>query len=226
MTGVIKAAAAAAATRTFVGAIAASPPRAAELRDVRSPVELALDEAREEIDKLQATLLSAEQNACAREAAARRAGRQEGLKEAVNTSTRQLELLGEGLTAAQASWSEALAALDLLAVALARDALGKIFGSSEDLAALTTAAIARRMATLRAESTIGLAVSAVDFPDPSALDALRTAIGGTPLRIDSDPLLAAGEARIALQLGRIDVGPVPQWRALDTFLRQLTAGPL
>lgn len=224
MSGIIKAGTSDRAVQAFVGTRIADHSRPIEVRHQRSAVELALSEAHDEIGRLQAALLAAERDAVAREAAARRAGRQQGAQEAADASAMRLELLGEAMATAQAVWSEALARLDTLAATVAREALAGIFMPSGDLAELTARAITRKMAKLQTDAVVAVSVSAADFPDAAAIGSLRARIGGACRTIDGDPALDRGQARISLQLGHVDLGPVPQWRALDRFLRQLSDG--
>ena len=124
---------------------------------------------------------------------------------------------GRGLADARAAWDKRLEELELLAVTLARAALGKMFGESSDLGELVTRTVAHHVAGLAADSVVGVRVSAADFPG-DALDTLSARIDVARTRLAIDPDLDAGECRIDLKLGAIDVEPARQWAILDGAL--------
>ncbi|MFA6114582.1 MAG: hypothetical protein WC729_11335 [Sphingomonas sp.] len=225
MTGLIKAASAGAVVRSLA---AGSPRRAGgegPVASARSQTELALDEAHEEISRLQTTLIEARALAERTQKEAREAGRKDGRREAEDDMARRLALIGKGIERAEAAWHERLGALDALAAMLARSALARIVGDSADLADLVTRAIALRVRGLRNESVVGIRVSPGDFPDADALDALRAGAGIRSVDVVADPVFDPGECRLDLQLGHIDLGIRPQWRELDRFFEALAADP-
>ena len=120
--------------------------------------------------------------------------------------------------AAVAHWQDRLADLDGLAPSLARAALGKLFEAGPDQIGFVTAVLARQMRLLRRESLVAIRVSARDFKDEAALASLAADAGTGSVRVVADADLAAGECRIDLQLGHIDVGAATQWAQLAAFL--------
>jgi type III secretion protein L len=225
MTGLIKAASAGALVRSLG---AGSPRRAAgegPVEPSRSRTELALDEAHDEISRLQTALIEARALAESAPKEAREAGRKEGHREVEDDMARRLALIGKGIERAEVAWHERLGALDALAAMLARSGLAKVVGDGADLADLVTRAIALRVRAMRHESIVGIRVSAADFPDADALDALRAGAGSRSIEVIADAALDAGECRFDLQLGHIDLGIRPQWRELDRFFEALAADP-
>jgi flagellar biosynthesis/type III secretory pathway protein FliH len=150
--------------------------------------------------------------------AARAEGERNGRAAADDGVAKQLAALAKGVDAALAQWQARLGDLDGLAPSLAQAALGKLFDAGEELSQFIAATIARQMRLLRRESLIAIRVSARDFKDEAALAALGAEAGTGSVRIVADAGLGAGECRIDLQLGHIDVGPGTQWAQLAAFL--------
>jgi flagellar biosynthesis/type III secretory pathway protein FliH len=150
--------------------------------------------------------------------AARAEGERQGRAAADDAAAKQLGLLGKGVDAAVDQWQARLSDLDGLAPSLARTALGKLFDGGEDHIQFVTAVIARQMRLLRRESLVAIRVSARDFRGEQALAALVAEADTGSVRVVADADLAAGECRIDLQLGHIDVGPGTQWAQLAAFL--------
>lgn len=221
MSRLIKAAAADEVVRTFVAAsphhhdytIAAAP--------ARSQTELALEEARDEITKLQNALIAARALAEQGRKEALETGRAEGRRAAEDDMARRRGLIEKGIGRAETAWHEKIGGLDTLAAMLARSALASVFGNSTDLTDLVTRAIALRVRGIRRESIVGIRVSPEDFPDTDALDALRTEAGTRSIDIVADAAFSRGECRFDLKLGHIDLGIQSQWRELERFLETL-----
>lgn len=219
MRGVIKAGSGDIAVTAF--SAAAVPAAAGAVPPGRSAVELALDDAHEEIAALQAALLAAHEAGADAERAAHEAGRGAGRAEAVADGARLADRVGAALDAARAAWDERLAELDTLAVMIARAALGRMFEAPADMADLVARAITQRIAALRADTIVAIHVSAADFAGEEACTALAWQAGVAAATIAADPALKAGECRIDLQLGHVDCGIAVQWRELDAFLAGL-----
>lgn len=223
MTGVVKAASADAVVRSF--AIASPRPvhEAVPAVPVRSEAELALDAANDEITRLQRALVEMRELGDRARKEALETGRKEGLRTAQDDIERSIASIVKGVDQAQRAWDERLAELDVLAVMLARAAVAKIFGDGADLADLVTRAIGSRLRALRSERVIGVKVSAADFPDADALDALRAGIGDRAFDVIVDTAFVAGQCRLDLTLGHVDLGIGSQWRELDRFFGTLAA---
>lgn len=216
MSGLIKADGAMRDVRSF----APSPPHGAEhTAPRRSPLEHALENAREEIARLE-TQLAEERIAAERDAvAAYEAGKAAGRSAADDGMRQKQDAIETALRAAQAGWAERLDGLDALAVHLARAVLARLFAQSDDFADFVTRAVALKLATLRAGSVVTLTVSAQDFPDETARAVLAAGSGAA---IVADPALATGACRLDLTLGHIDLGIGALAGEVDAALAALT----
>ncbi len=172
-----------------------------------------LAELEAEIARLEAALASHKREA----ARAIDAARAEGRDAAVAADASRTALVERSLAEARATWDKRLEELEFLAVALARAALAKMFGESPDLGELVTRTVAHHVASLAADSVVGVRVSAADFPE-EALDILGARIDVARTRLAIDPDLDAGGCRIDLKLAAIDVEPARQWAILDGAL--------
>jgi flagellar biosynthesis/type III secretory pathway protein FliH len=222
MTGIIKAVSAGSVVRQL-GSFAAPRGGAPQELPAPSAVDLALDDAREEISRLQALLIDERKLASAAEQTAREAGRLEGRRDVETAVERQVAVVENGVALARRAWDDRLAGLDALAVMLARAALAKVFVEAVDRADLMTSAIARRVAVMRDQTVVAIRVSKSDFPDDEAVTALRSRAETGATEIHPDALLKAGECRLDLQLGQVDLSLGAQWDALDRFLGAMIA---
>lgn len=147
------------------------------------------------------------------ENAARAEGRLAGLAEAEDRSDERLAEVRQALVDAAQHFQGQLALLDGLAPQLARAALDKLFARSGDWAAMVEAMIARQLQTLRRSAEVMLYVSGEDFDAAQA-----AALGGGQCRVEIDPDLHSGAARIVSRLDRIDLDVREQWRDLTALL--------
>ncbi|PSJ42205.1 FliH/SctL family protein [Allosphingosinicella deserti] len=212
---VIKADAAMLAAQPF--AAAPPPPR-------HDPRDDELASLRKEVAALQEALKAAAQAQQSAVAKAREEARIEGLRAAEkDDKARSATLRATGDKALQL-WREKLAELDGLAAALAREALEKLLGPAAMEAELVQRALTRHLAMLGREAVLAIHVSADDFDEDEARR-LEEAGANAPIRRDS--ALSAGECRIDLKLGHVDIGPRTQWSLLRAELDALvgdTAG--
>lgn len=213
MSGLIKGGAAH-SVRAFLDPVVQSP---APLRDPR------IDALERENEELRAALAAQRVESEKAVKAARAEGERLGKAAADDSSEKQLDLVGKGVTAAVAHWQARLDDLDGLAPALARAALGKLFDADEDQVRFVAQVIERQMRLLRRESLVAIRVSAGDFKDEQALAALGAEAGAGSVRIVADADLASGQCRIDLQLGHIDIGAGTQWAEVAAFLDGLAA---
>ena len=158
----------------------------------------------------------------ARQAEAR--GHEKGLREAEEQARREddrrLEAIRAGLDGALDQWRDRLAALEKLAPLIAHSALAKLFDEHSDYAELVTRAVALQLERLRRETIVGIQLSADDFPDEDSLAALRARAGTGEVALVRDPSLGAGECRMDLRLGHVDLGVQAQWAQLSSLLRE------
>lgn len=178
--------------------IAASDPRDTEIAELNL-----------QIARLTEKLAGAERAA----SEMREQGRAAGLAEADDRAEERLAELRDALAEAAKRFDVQLALLDDLAPQLARAALEKLFAPAENWAGMAQAMIARQLQLLGGAAKISLRVSAEDF----GTDQIE-AIGGTQCRIEIDPALRSGSARITCRLDQIDLDVRQQWTELTALL--------
>ena len=201
-----------------------------EPKQVASPAEPAEDPR---------LLLLAEENAELRSALAdlqiaaeraKAAAREEGKKEAeaaIRTDeAKRLGAVQAALAGAQNVLDERLEALEGLAALLSRSAIAMLFDQASGYSELVCAMLARQMERVRRDAVLGIRVSREDFADEAALAAAAQGAGTGSISIGADPDLRAGECRIDLQLGHIDIGPAAQWPQLSRLLDELAVEDL
>jgi flagellar biosynthesis/type III secretory pathway protein FliH len=171
-----------------------------------------------EVDGLRSALAAQRAESEQAVKAARAEGERQGRAAAGDSADRQLASLGKGLDSAVARWEARLADLDGLAPALARSALAKLFDGGEDHKRFVAGLIARQLRLLRRDGVIAIRVSARDFADGPALEALGAEVGAGSVRLVADADLEPGDCRIDLQLGHLDVGAGTQWARVADFL--------
>ncbi|HEY0148104.1 MAG TPA: hypothetical protein VGB70_03795 [Allosphingosinicella sp.] len=154
---------------------------------------------------------------------AKAAGRREAGEAIRQDGEKQLSALRAAIATALKDWDARLAELDGLAALLSKTALAKVFDDDERRAALVGETIARQLRHLRRETVLAVRVSARDFPDAAALQAVAAESGGA-LNVLADPDLRGGHCRLDLQLGRVDIGPATQWRELAALLDGFMSG--
>lgn len=218
MTGLIKAASSAVVVRSF-GLMTSPVGAVPELTEA----ELALQDMRQEIARLNAALSELRAQALEAEKRAREEGRLKGLEQAEERAERSFQAICQALDTARTVWNDRLAGLDALAAMLAQSALAKLFGDCPDLADLVARTVRTRVQSLARESLVAIRISETDFADEAAGHALRTigAVGATDIILD--PELESGQCRLDLRLGSIDLDIGSQWRELNRFLDELAA---
>jgi flagellar assembly protein FliH len=166
--------------------------------------------------------LAALQSALERKLAdSRDAGRSEGQAAAERDFAARSASLAEAARHAAAAIDGRLAELEGLAALIAEAALAQLFGVTTQGSDLVTTAICRQVAALRRETVLGIHVSAVDFPDSTALDAASQACGDHELTVSSD--LSSGSCVIKLTLGELDLSLPTQWEKLSRLLHELAS---
>jgi type III secretion protein L len=149
------------------------------------------------------------------------AGREAGLAERDARRDEALKRIEGGIDRAVAAFEAQLAALDDLAVLVAREALGKMLGDPDKHMTLLAQAIRHQLRRVDTESIIGVFVSQADYPDADALAALASAIGRA-VDLRAVETLAAGACHIKLTLGALEIGLNDQWRRLEAALLGLS----
>ncbi len=216
MSGVIKGEAARSVRSFNLRAIGGGAIASMDVAAPRSPVELALDEARKQIALLEAQLVAIDKQRRDERDEAYAAGLKEGAESADDGTERRVAHVREMRDAALDIWRGRVGELDVLAAMLARGALAKVFSPHADMADLVVRAISAKVGQLRAESIVTVRVSSADFAEPSAVVA---AAGGGEIILDSR--LKSGECRIDLRLGEVDLTIDGLARELNDFFQSL-----
>ncbi|HZZ34906.1 MAG TPA: hypothetical protein VFE03_04215 [Caulobacteraceae bacterium] len=151
-------------------------------------------------------------------------GRLAGRKEAQDQAAQNLARLEKGLEKALQAFSYDRAAMERLAAALAREGLSRVFGDAAHYTDMVTSIIRHQAEQLDAAAVVCVQVSRHDFQDASGLEPLVASLAPSALQITIEDHLAAGECRIKLRLGELDVGVGQQWHALDDLLTELSQG--
>jgi type III secretion protein L len=157
------------------------------------------------------------------ETAARKAyedGRKDALREALDRETDRIDVLADGVAEATASFAHKLEAIDGLAALLARRALARMFGETNDYAPMVEAMLAQQLDMLRAGSAIAVHVSPHDFGSEDGLRRLSLNVAGIP-DLAVDETLPAGGCRIDLKLGHVDLSVAERWGQLAAVLDEL-----
>lgn len=200
---------------------------ASALVDMAAPDEPIVDERAEleaVIAELRDRLAAAEDSADAREDAAFERGRREGEDLATGETEKRLELLRKGVEAVHLAHAERMAEYELLALQLAQTALQRLFGDHDLRPALVERTIGRTLATTKRELVLGIKVSPRDFRSEDELQTLAGQFAG--LEVAHDETLGAGDCRVDLRLGTIDLGLPGQWARLSALFEQLAGAEL
>lgn len=155
---------------------------------------------------------------------AREAGKREAAESIRRSDEKQIAALKGGVSSALQSWEARLAKLDGLAALLCKTALAKMFNDDASRSDLVLGSIARQMRHLRRETVLAVRVSKRDFPDAAAIQAIAAETGSGSVTVIADPDLPAGDCRMDLQLGHVDIGPRTQWSQLSGLLDTLIQG--
>lgn len=147
-------------------------------------------------------------------AEARAAGRDEGAA----AKDEALEVLAGAAERALDELRQDLSGLEVLAVALSRAALAKVFGEADDLGDRVARLVRRQLAEVERSAVLRIEVSAADFRDAAALEALGSRAGLSGIETCALDTLAAGDCRIRLRLGELEIGLAQQWGRLQALL--------
>lgn len=198
-----------------IGSTTVKDPRGQPPREDNKLEQLTRDNLtlREQLRELAASLEQAVK-------AAREEGRRQAQTEAVRDDQARIAALEAGVGSALAAWEQRLDGIETLAALLSRTALAKLFDQPDGQSEFVLECLARQLRHMRQQTILAICVSAIDFPDESALAQVGTRLApGVPVSVSDE--LAAGECRIDLQVGHIDIGPATQWRRLSALLDEL-----
>lgn len=123
-----------------------------------------------------------------------------------------LERLENALQTTASAFEASILKLEALAPALCWTVLENVFGQAGADRDLISAAIDKQITALRRESITFVAISPIDFPNASALEALSASYPALQIRTDAH--LASGECRIGLELGQVEL-------SIDAYRREV-----
>jgi flagellar biosynthesis/type III secretory pathway protein FliH len=188
------------------------PPETLALRRDIETLTRQLQQQTEEIDRLKAGVAQAFQDGEAR-------GKAAGRQEATDQEEKRTSRLREGVALACARFDDSLASLERLSSLLALEGLQKLIGDPAHHRDLLIRTIRLNLDRLEANALVRVEVSLADFPGP--LEAAGKAIGRGKLELRAVEELSAGQCRIRLRLGELDVGVAEQWAGLKGLLESL-----
>jgi type III secretion protein L len=148
-------------------------------------------------------------------------GLKAGLAQADQRRADQLQRLEQGINSALQLYTGELKSMERLAVLLAREGLAKLIGDPSRHGDLLVAILRAQLARIEEDSVLAILVPRADFGDTEALVKLAARIGRSDITIQASDGLAAGECRIKMKLGILDVGLAQQWRRLSAALEAM-----
>jgi len=167
-----------------------------------------------EIERLKAAVEPARLEAEAR-------GHAAGLAAAADLQAERLQLLEAGVLEAASQAKTELAALERLAPALAREGLARLVGDAGQRGDLLQDAVLNAVRQIDAEGVVRVEVAAGDFADLETLSGKLSEVAHR--RIEARPAadLQAGQVRLRLVLGDLEVGLDQQWDRLARLFDDL-----
>ena len=186
------------------------------LRDEKIVLETAIEVAEAEAERL---VREGETEAVAAEAR----GRDTGLAEGQEAKAETLARLEAAADRALDQFRMDLRGMETLAVALSKAALAKVFGDDREMAHRVARLVRRQVEALDRDSVLRIEVAAGDFADATALDELAVDAGLEGIEIKAVEELDAGDCRIRLRLGELEVGLGQQWGRLSALLDETLA---
>lgn len=151
------------------------------------------------------------------------AAREAGAADARDDDDRRIRKLEGAVVEAVEVWRKRLDGLERLAAVLTRTALGKLFDDHADLDDLVERTIAKRVRAIDVGSVVRVRVSARDFVNDEALQALAARVGLPAGAIVAETDSPAGSCELDLSVGHLDLGIVDQWNAIEGCLAAIAA---
>lgn len=177
------------------------------------------------IKQLEAEVAQATQNAQKHEALlttaaeqARTESYEQGLRDAQTLENERVEALRKSAHKAAQALENTFADAEALAVLLARTCLETMFGTGEGRAQIACDLIHNQLDKLAHGTLIVVKVSTKDFADELAIDALAKEVGLDRSLFELDDGFAAGDVRMGLGLGQIELGITQQWASLREII--------
>ncbi|WP_298303612.1 hypothetical protein [uncultured Erythrobacter sp.] len=177
----------------------------------------------DQIAALEKALSEKEKEITAAESAAYEEGFKAGKKAADSKSEEAIELLKASLSQSEKGLKESLNNQVEAGIAISRAILGNILGNRFEMPAHVVSAATHWKSELAAGSVLGLRVSADDFPDKGALDALSQEFPSVEIVSQSD--LKSGACFFDLKLGSLDASIDRQLGSAIGFLDRAVQSP-
>ena len=132
-----------------------------------------------------------------------------------------LDILQSGMKNATQYLAKRLDTLDGLALFLSQTALEKIVGDNKKYKDLISRMIDLQITGLRKETVLQILVSSIDFPNKTSLKSLALKLNLDAATIKADPQLTAGESRIDLRLGHIELSVPGFWNDIQELFSEI-----
>lgn len=133
---------------------------------------------------------------------------------ALSEAEKRHKALSMGFAKAQENLKARFADLDLLAAALVRTALAKVFHDSDRRAEDVLSAISKWSSDQARSAQVTIRISKEDF-GAIGEDRLAEALGDQAEHVRADKTLSAGECVIETELGSVNLAPLSQWQELE-----------
>jgi flagellar biosynthesis/type III secretory pathway protein FliH len=149
-------------------------------------------------------------------------GKAQGHAEAERGRDDFLAIIEEAATSALTDFHEALGSLERLAPLLASECLSRLVDEPANFEAVTAGILRLQLDKLENGSVVRVELSAKDFPSAAELEQFLTRLGRPNLSVEASGALNAGDCRIKLSLGAIEVGIGQQWSELRSLLAEMS----
>lgn len=186
-----------------------------------SPSDARIAALTEEVAELKEALRLSREEAEEESAAALAEGRKLAEEEFRRDEKAVLDLLDRHLADAAERLEAAFVRSERAGLALARAALERVLGPGAASAGMCEAIIRHQMQMLRSEHVLAIRISEEVFCDGTGADEIHDFLSSGQVELIVDPVLPAGDCRIVLRLGELEVGPETQWRALAALFAEL-----
>lgn len=173
-----------------------------------------------DIEDLRQALKDAETRRLSDVEAAHKKGRDEAQAEFKRSEEDALAALKTAAAGALSALEAHFAEADKFGLALALAALEKIVAEPARYQELIVACILQQVKGLRQDTILSILVSNTDFTDEISLANLAAGLGASAI-VTASPRLSAGECRIELRLGAIDISLPEYWTKLQAQCRRL-----
>lgn len=147
-------------------------------------------------------------------------GRLEGLRKSDESAGKRLTMLEQALQAVSNQQVQSHAQTEIVALQIAKAALGRMIGDPAQREGLLQQLIRHQIDHFAASKPSVLRVSPEDFPDASAFAEISAK--WPDLSVVREKALKAGECQLTLELGEVEIGLPGQVARMSAFFDQLT----